>query len=194
MVLNKTWQSDLIEAARDSRARFESVELVANEAHARTVIALLRAFGNDPATTILSEPRTPDRSPSENARPTDVLVLHPYLGSFLVEVKGWGIDQITRIEAGTIFRRAGGCEEAKNPWNQVQDAAGQLQRATRRVLKRRNLNESQMPYFDWMVALPNISRSSWLKRNYDRSINNCEYCLPKTFWILKHSALVYLGM
>ena len=173
----KTWQSDLIEAARDSRAKFESVEHVGNEAHARVLIALLRAFGDDPATTILAEPRTPDRSPQQNARPTDVLILHPSLGCFLVEVKGWVIEEITGIEAGTIFRRTGGREEAKNPWNQAQEAAGQLQAATRRVLKRRSLSEKEMPYFDWVVSLPSISRSSWVKRGYGHSISNCEVLL-----------------
>lgn len=100
-------------------------------------------------------------------------------GCFLVEVKGWGIDEITEIVAGTIFRRTGGREEAKNPWNQAQDAAGQFQAATRRVLKHRNLAEKEMPYFDWVVALPSISRSSWVKRGYGHAINSCEVLLAE---------------
>ena len=86
------WKDTLTAAARDAKAIFESIELVSNEAHARAVIALLRAFGDDPATLMFAEPRTPERTAEENAKPTDILILHRELGAFFVEVKGWGGD------------------------------------------------------------------------------------------------------
>ena len=151
------WKAALTAATRDAKASFESLELVTNEAHARTVIALLRAFGDDPATMMFAEPRTPDRSLEQNARPTDVLILNRELGAFLVEVKGWVIPEFVRIEAGTIFRQVNGSVQAANPWKQAQDAAGQLKDATIRVARARGLSIRDIPYFDWILALPNIS-------------------------------------
>ncbi len=169
-----TWKVELTNAARTSKVRFESVELVSNEAHARALIALLQAFADDPAGLIFAEPRTPSRLPGENARPTDALIIHPDLGAFLVEVKGWIVDEISQIEAGTIFRRAGGYEEARNPWKQVQDASAQLQKATRKVIQHRGLTTKQIPHFDWVVAFPNISKASWLEKGYDKSLHESE--------------------
>src|ERR1700691_2640027 len=133
------WEEELTVAARNAKAAFESVELIANEAQGRAAIGLLRAFGDDENTSMLAESRTPDRLDEENARPADVLILHPLLGAFFVEVKGWVIGEITRINAGTIFRYVGGSERSHNPWKQAQDAAGQLSDATRRVVESRRL-------------------------------------------------------
>jgi superfamily I DNA and RNA helicase len=169
-----TWKVELTNAARTSKVRFESVELVSNEAHARALIALLQAFVDDPAGLIFAEPRTPSRLPGENARPTDALIIHPDLGAFLVEVKGWIVDEISQIEAGTIFRRVGGYEEARNPWKQAQDASAQLQKATRKVVQRRGLAAKEVPHFDWVVAFPNISKASWLEKGYDKSLHEGE--------------------
>lgn len=99
------WRLVLISAARTARVTFESVELVGNEAHARSVIAVLRAMPGDSSGLVLAEPRTADRAASENAKPTDILILHPKLGCLLTEVKAWGVGAITRIEAGTVFGR-----------------------------------------------------------------------------------------
>ena len=169
-----SWKSDLIRAARHSNLKFESGELVSNEAHARVVMALLAAFGHDPAGLLLAEPRTPDRQSIENARPTDALLLKPTLGAFLVEVKGWTLDRISHVEAGTIFHRAAGFEEAHNPWKQAQEASAQIQRATQRILQRRRIQQYEIPYFDWIVAFPNIAKASWLERGFGLSIAGCE--------------------
>ncbi len=168
------WKEALTAAARDAKAFFESVELVNNEAHARTVIALLRAFGDDSSALIFAEPRTPERAADENARPTDILVLHRELGAFLVEVKGWVVAEIVGIEAGTIYRQVRGSVQTANPWNQAQNAAGQLKDATSKVVRARGLSIKDVPYFDWIIALPNISKSDWESRGYHRSLNGCE--------------------
>ncbi len=178
-VIVELWLQDLIDAVRTSHCKFESIELVANEAHARTVIAILHALQDDPSGTVFAEPRTPDRGMTENARPTDILILHPFLGAFLIEVKGWVIGEISHIEAGTIFRRVKGYEEAKNPWNQAQNAAMQLQKATRRVIERRKLVDKQIPHFDWITALPNISKTAWIDKGFDHSLNGSEVLLAE---------------
>jgi len=170
----ESWQVDLTCAARDAKIPFASVELVSNEAHARVAIALLRAFGSDPAGYLFAEPRTPDRPADQNARPTDLLIVRPELGAFLVEVKGWVIGEITQVEAGTIFRNVRGYVEARDPWKQAQDAAGQLQKATQRVVARRRLPRSDIPFFDWVVAFPNISRMHWSEKGWNGTLNGCE--------------------
>lgn len=177
--MTANWREALTTAVRDAKATFESIELVTNEAHARVVIALLHAFGDDPSTLMFAEPRTPDRLADENARPTDVLILHRDLGAFLVEVKGWVIAEIVQIEAGTVFRQAGGSVQASNPWKQAQDAAGQLKNATSRVVRARGLSPRDIPYFDWITALPNISRADWTNRGYDNVLNGCELLLSE---------------
>ena len=170
----ESWRVELTRAARRAKIPFTSVDLVSNEAHARVTIALLRAFGNDPEGILFAEPRTPDRPPEQNARPTDLLLVHPELGAFLVEVKGWTIGEITRVEAGTIFRQVRGYEEAKNPWQQAQDAAGQLQTAARRVVSRRGLSRKDVPHFDWVVALPHIAKQTWFESGFGSGFNECE--------------------
>lgn len=173
------WKEALTIAVRDAKATFESIELVSNEAHAQAAIAILRAFGDDPSTLLFAEPRTPDRTVEENARPTDVLILHGDLGAFFVEVKGWVIDEIVRIEAGTIFRQIRGSVQAANPWKQAQDAAGQLKEATSRAIRARGMPAHDIPYFDWIVALPNISRAEWVSRGYEKTLSDCELLLSE---------------
>ncbi|MCL2661197.1 MAG: hypothetical protein FWD64_11875 [Acidobacteriaceae bacterium] len=172
--MSANWKEVLTAAVRDTKASFESIELVGNEAHAQVVIALLRAFGDDPTTMMFAESRTPDHAIEKNARPADVLVLHPVLGAFFVEVKGWVIRDIVRIDAGTIFREVKGDVQPFNPWQQAQDAAGQLKNATSKVVNARKLSAREVPHFDWIVALPNISQANWTDREYDESLNNCE--------------------
>jgi superfamily I DNA and RNA helicase len=174
----ETWRSELVHIARSSQAKCDSVELITNAAHAKVAAALLRAFRNDPACRIYAEPRTPDRVSSENAKPTDILILHPAIGCFLVEVKGWMIDEITAVEAGTIFRRRNGLIEAHNPWHQAQNASLQIQKATERVVERRGLTRGAIPYFDWIVAFPNIPTATW-KRYYEHSLHGCELLLAE---------------
>jgi hypothetical protein len=68
--MTASWETELTVAVRDSKATFESIELVGNEARTAVAIALLHVFGNDPATRIFAESRKPDRSRDENVRPT----------------------------------------------------------------------------------------------------------------------------
>lgn len=168
------WQADLFRAASAAKCRFSSLEVIDNEAHARTAIALFKAFGQDAACSILPEARTPDRLAHENARPADVLILHPELGVLFVEVKGWMLGDITGINAGTVCRDVNGYQVAKDPWNQVANASQQLQNATRRTLRQRKLPESEAPFFDCIVAFPNISRAGWAGKGYGESLSRYE--------------------
>lgn len=170
------WKADLIAAARDAVIAFESVECVANEAHARAVIAALRAYSKESIGYIYTEPRTPDRPATQNARPTDVLILHPAVGAFFLEVKGWPIHEIASIEAGKITRNARGYSEVVDPWQQAQLAAGQLKTATIRIAQSRG-NAREVPYFDWVVVLPNIQKADWEKRQFHLCLNQKEVLL-----------------
>ena len=174
---DEAWRTELAQAARDANITFDSVRLVSNGAHAGVMIALLRAFGQDPATVLYAEPRTPDRGWNRNARPTDALVLHPELGALFVEVKSWTIDEIEGIEAGTIYRSAGGHQEAKDPWQQAHDAAQQLQHATRNVVNRRGLLDRSIPFFECVVAF-----QTFLARHGGKEVST------KPFTMLKFSS------
>jgi hypothetical protein len=68
--------------------------------------------------------------------------------------------------------------EAHNPWHQVQNASLQIQKATERVMRRRGLPRDDLPYFDWIVAFPNISAAVW-KRSYDGMLHGCELLLAE---------------
>ncbi|WP_213803473.1 ATP-binding domain-containing protein [Granulicella sp. dw_53] len=60
-----------------------------------------------------------------------------------------------------------------------QDASAQIQKAARRVLQRRNLPKKDLPYFDWVVALPNISRAEWRQKNFEGTIAGSEILLKE---------------
>ena len=145
------WRNGLEMAATQSLVRFDTAGSIGNEAHATVAVAMLRAFEHDDAAHLYAEPRTPRRSQSQNAKPADLLLLHPRLGAFLVEVKAWSIGYIVDVDAGTFLLSSG---ERQNPWQQAAGAAAQLQAATRRVVQQRNLVEKDSPYFEWVVALP----------------------------------------
>ena len=169
-----SWQADLVHAARTARCRFSCLEVIGNEAHARVATALFKAFGRDAACSILPEARTPDRLEHENARPADVLILHPELGVLFIEVKSWRLAEIITINAGTVYRNVNGQQEAKDLWNQVANASQQLQNATRKIVRHRKLSRNETPFFDCLVAFPNITRAGWIGKGYGGSLNGHE--------------------
>lgn len=176
-----SWHADLVHAARTARCRFSSLEVIGNEAHARAATALFKAFGRDAACSILPEARTPDRLGCENARPADVLILHPELGVLFIEVKGWRLEEIVATNAGTIYRSVNGQQEAKDPWNQAANASLQLQNATRKIVRRRKLGGNEIPFFDCFVAFPNITRANWMCEGYGESLNDHEVLFAEDF-------------
>ncbi len=111
-----SWEATLKHAARKSVCWDGALDTVTNEAHGRTLAAFLQAFEQDAGCSILAEARTPDRASHQNARPADILVVHPNLGVLFVEVKGWPLHTITHINAGTVHRWVNGRDEARDPW------------------------------------------------------------------------------
>lgn len=189
-----TWQSDLIEAARDSEpssSRSNMSEMKhTQEFSSRCCVhsEMTRQRQSSPSPALPTAPHIRTRGLR-----IFLFFILPW-GCFLVEVKGWGIDEITEIVAGTIFRRTGGREEAKNPWNQAQDAAGQLQAATRRVLKHRNLAEKRCPTS--IGSLPSQASLVPLGSSEDTATQSIvvRSCLPKTSWMPTCSEHVYLDI
>ncbi len=161
-----TWRSDLLHAARKAICWDGALDVVTNEAHGRTLTAFLHAFGHDPECSIFAEARTPDRSLHQNARPADVLIIHPRVGVLFVEVKGWTLETITHVNAGTVHRWVNGQDEAKDPWMQAANACSQLQAAVRKVHVQRGLSSTLEPYFDCMVAFANVSKTAWETRGF----------------------------
>ncbi len=170
------WREEISTAMRRSLVRFDTADSVGNKAHARVALALLRAFQHDDAAHLYAEPRTPQRERSQNAKPADLLLLHPRMGAFLLEVKAWSFDFISDVDAGTFSLASG---EHKNPWQQAANAAAQLQSATRHVLKRRNAPESEAPFFEWVVALPFVSRAEWDRSPFAHCLSGCELLLAE---------------
>ena len=174
MDLSSAWRDDLAAARGASKVSFDSAGSVGNPAHARAAIALLAAFAADDDARLYAEPRTPQRLDTQNARPTDLLLLHPDVGALLFEVKGWRAASIQDVEAGTFTLSSG---ETQNPWQQVQAAAAQLQTAVRNVVKRRRLSKTVVPFFEWMVVLPFVSRRAWNDLDLDGCIQGAEILL-----------------
>lgn len=171
------WRERLIHAAREARMGFVCVDNVGNAAHAKACIAILKAFGKDDWGHLYAEARTPVRGAGENARPSDLLLLHPDVGVLLIEVKGWPIGKIDSVNAGTFYHFAYGDGKYDNPWNQAKEALRQLQNATRSVLKNRRLDDKGLPFFDYILALPNVSRSEWLEAGFDGGLHSSELLL-----------------
>ncbi len=168
------WRADLHAAARQASFPFPSMDLIVNEAHGRAAAACLRAFGSDSASRLYAEPRTPHRPSSENAKPSDLLLLHPDLGAVFFEVKGWNLHSILGIEAGLITLETADGVIYKDPWQQAGDAMLQVRDATRRVIKNRRIAAYQIPYFERFVMFPNISRKGWRDRGFDKAISASE--------------------
>ncbi len=168
-MVEQDWQAVVISAARHAKLSCDSVEIVTDAAHCQVLTALLRAFGQRSG-HLYAEPRTPERRSDENARPTDCLLLTPELGALLVEVKGWTLDHILRIEAGSITRITG---KTENPWKQAQEASGQIQKAAQKKLQKHPA-VLQSPYFDWIVAFPHISKHEWAAKGFRDCLHESE--------------------
>jgi hypothetical protein len=74
------------------------------------------------------EPYLPKRA----TRPNDILICHPELGVLIVEVKGHGIEDITRISAGTLFVRTSSGTFEKNAFKQAETAMFDIKTAFER--------------------------------------------------------------
>lgn len=162
MPVSSEVQRQLTAASRDATLRIIGQDLVKNDAEARLLIAVVRAFGNAAAGFIYA---SPSRAGSQN-RPPDVVFCHPDVGLMVIEAKGLRIGQVQGMEAGSILVRYEGYNSPKNVVRQVEDALFEIELDIMRLVRDRRAK----PLTNCMVAFPNISESEWVARGYDRAI------------------------
>ena len=154
------WQARLQQAAEDSLARVVGEHDAENEAQARVAVALLAAFGDDENTRLYIEPCTV----KSTHRPADLVLLDKTTGVLVVEVKGYSIDFIERVEAGSFQVRSDGFPKPVNPFKQAQNAMFDIRAAALRVVG------DVPPLFGYVVALPNISEDEWHGRDFHLAV------------------------
>lgn len=164
-----SWKSELLSATREAKIKFQWVDDVKQEAHARATIATLKAFGDTPAGFIYIEPCVRERS----EKPPDILLAHPSVGIVVFEVKGWSIDKIQGFEGSHILVREAGFNRPRHVFDQAGKSMYQIKDSTRRAIRQEfGMDEdSRMPLFNFFVVFPNIREAEWLARGYKDSLN-----------------------
>ena len=166
----ENYHARLNSAIREAKIEVVGENDIKNEAQAGVGISAIKAFGDSSAGFIYFEPCT-SRS---TCRPPDVLICHPDTGLLVFEVKGFYINQIESIKAGSLYCRSNGLIKAINPYRQVEDAMFDILNSVNRKL--RNINGS--PLINSLVALPHISKQ-------DLKDNGFSNCLPGKNLLLK---------
>jgi len=161
--MSEKWESQVQSAVRDSQCHVVGEADIVNEAQAIVVNACLKAFGSDPTCFVYIEPCTADST----ERPPDVLICHKDIGILVIEVKGFPIEAIDRIEAGTMsIKKRNGDIRKHNPWHQVRQAMFSIINAIDR-----RLEEGQhTPLYNYMVAFPSINEMDWVKKRFPECV------------------------
>lgn len=161
MPVSDDMHSKLLRAVRDAKIRVVGQDLVKNDSEAILLTAMIRAYGDSDAGFIYARP---SRAKS-TVRPPDVVLCHPEVGLLVVEAKGFPIDDVNGLEAGSIFVRYQGHTRPENVIAQVEHQMFEIDRDIRRALSDRK----GRPLTNSMVAFPNIRESEWVSRGYDRA-------------------------
>lgn len=98
-------------------------------------------------------------------RKPDFVLLHEELGLIIVECKGYTIDQIDYI-AGETWHLRGTRQDQAAPLEQARDQGFYLQQFFRQERDLRDGQDVKIP-MNVFVALPNVSRSEWERRDLD---------------------------
>src|ERR1035441_667722 len=113
-----SWRVRVSQSVRDARIEAIGQQDVKNEAHADAATAILRAYGDSRQGFVYIEPYLPKKATRSN----DILLCHPDVGALVVEVKGHGITEISRIVAGNLFVKTAGGIVPKNAFKQAETA------------------------------------------------------------------------
>ncbi len=156
VALSKSVQEKLIQAKQSSKKEILGLKELPNDAHAEVLIGIIKAFGDKPDGFIYVEANIPKRT----YRPADIILCDPDTGVVVIEVKGYLIDCIKRIIAGTkLHVYDSGMVREISPWAQARDAMF----AAQNEFKRR-FSKFKMPCFVNMVAFPNILKDEFVRR------------------------------
>ena len=161
MPISRETQRQLLGAVREAKIRVVGYDLVKNESEAAALSAIVKAYGQSPAGFIYASP-----SRARTAlRPPDVVLCHPDVGLLVVEVKGFGIEQIEGVEAGSILVRCTGYIKPENVIHQVETQEFDISRDVLQIVR----DKRRMPLMNSIVALPRISQSEWIAKGYDKA-------------------------
>ena len=161
MPVSRDTQRLITAAVRDARIRVVGYDLVKNEPEAALFLAVLKAYGQSPAGFIYANPSRARTT----LRPPDVVLCHPEVGLLVIESKGFGIDQVEGLEAGSIMVRYTGHIKPENVISQVEDKEFEINGDILRILR----DKRRMPLTLSMIAFPRISQSDWIARGYDKA-------------------------
>ena len=165
----ESYQADIKSSIRKARIEIVGENDVKNEAHAKVLIAVIKAFGDSSAGFIYIEPCT-NRS---TKRPPDVLLCHPEIGLLIIEVKGFRIHQIEDIKAGSIYKKTNGIIRPQNPYRQAEDSMYDISDAVRRKIRERR----KEPLFNFIVAFPEISYADLAEKKFQNLLPSDELLL-----------------
>jgi hypothetical protein len=163
------WRADLNAAARDSKLPLLFPQDVTKEANARTVISVLKAFGETATGFVYVEPNVA----RSTVKPPDILLAHPDVGICILEVKSWPLSIIQGIEASHIkVKDHDGYIKDFHVFNQAGECMFQIKDATRRVARKETGEDDDysLPAFNFFAVFPNISKAEWLGRRYDQCL------------------------
>jgi len=156
--VSRNWTKDLYSSIRKANIKIVGQDDIKNEAHAKTAIAFIKAFGKSDAGFIYFEPYTTNSTDS----PPDIVICHPEIGVMVIEVKGYTIDDIQGIEGGKISIRVRGYNRFIDPFAQASGSMFSIKNATERKLR----NQYDAPLFNYMASFPNINEKDWIQRGY----------------------------
>ena len=164
------YMDQLFGLAREAKIEIVGLNDIKNEAQAKVGAATIAGFGSSPSGFIYFEPCTA----YSTKRPPDVLICHPEVGILVIEVKGYHIDQIQEIKAGSLYCKNNGFIKSINPFRQAEDAMFDIINA----VKRKASDKNGGPLSNALVSLPHISKSDLCNKGFENS-------LPEKFLLLK---------
>lgn len=160
MIYAKPQYPELYDAAQTAQGRVIGHQEVTNEAQARVMTALIRAYGNAPRCLIYAEPTiaASDMAP-------DIVLAHPEIGLLIFEVKAYDMPYIQGMEAGNLKIRQNGEVVEVNPLRQAQRGMYAIKESYEQLAA-----DFTRPLFNAMVVLPNIMEKEWISAGYEGCI------------------------
>jgi hypothetical protein len=141
------------------------VDSIKNEAQGKLALALLETYGDSSEGFLYFEPCTV----KSTQRPPDAVLCTADTGVVVIECKGYEIDIIQGVKAGTLLVKKRGRIEQDNPFAQVRDAMFDIKNPVEKLLG----SAFQGPLFTYLVTLPNITKEQWPK-NYEEAFPSKE--------------------
>ncbi|HPQ72063.1 MAG TPA: AAA family ATPase [bacterium] len=146
----------LLSVIRDAQCVVEGHDTIKEISHIRVLEHLVSVFKKNPEVTLLNEPSIV----RSTERPPDIVVIDPFSGVHVIEVKGWKISEIEEVKPGPVFQvRFQGRQKQKNPIKQAKNAMFDIKNASEKAAP----CGWNAPFFYWVV-FPFVTRAQWNNR------------------------------